>query len=136
MKQRCRNTNDPQFDYYGGRGIKVCERWLELFDNFYADMGARPSPKHSIDRINNDGNYEPGNCRWATAQEQATNRRNNVFIEYDGKTQHVSAWAREIGVCDSTIYYRLKEGWPLEQVLAPARPYLRAKLPEQILAAA
>tara|TARA_R110000868_G_scaffold13848_3_gene64357 strand:- start:8415 stop:8933 length:519 start_codon:yes stop_codon:yes gene_type:complete len=77
MKQRCYNTNFRQYKDYGGRGIKVCERWKESFVNFLEDMGRKPSPQHSLDRINNDGNYEPSNCRWATRSEQQNNKRNN-----------------------------------------------------------
>lgn len=75
MIHRCNQPNDTSFKYYGGRGIKVCARWLESFDAFLADMGQKPGPEYSIDRINNDGDYEPGNCRWATASMQAFNRR-------------------------------------------------------------
>jgi hypothetical protein len=79
MKSRCQNPKCWKFANYGGRGIKVCERW-QSFENFYADMRLRPSPHHSIDRIDNDGNYEPGNCRWATQSEQNKNRRKSSLI--------------------------------------------------------
>jgi hypothetical protein len=77
MRRRCLQKHHKSYSYYGGRGITVCERWLESFENFLADMGTRP-PKHSLDRIDVDGNYEPTNCRWATAKQQANNRRNNI----------------------------------------------------------
>jgi hypothetical protein len=76
MKQRCLYPNHNRYHLYGGRGIKVCKRWLKNFKNFLADVGRAPGPEYSIDRINNDGNYEPGNVRWATKFEQARNRRN------------------------------------------------------------
>lgn len=75
MKQRCYNPNNKSFKNYGGRGITICDRWQNSFENFLADMGKKPSPTHSIDRVNNDGNYEPANCRWATNQEQSDNKR-------------------------------------------------------------
>lgn len=76
LRSRCTSPTNPKYPYYGGRGISFCERW-NSYENFYADMGPRPSPKHSIDRINNDGNYEPSNCRWATHLEQVNNRSNS-----------------------------------------------------------
>ena len=82
MKTRCYNPKSDSFSYYGGRGIQVCDRWLHSFENFLADVGKRPSPKHSLDRYpNTNGNYEPGNCRWATKHEQALNRRKKMAIE-------------------------------------------------------
>ena len=74
MKERCRNPKHNRFHRYGGRGIRVCDRWLDSYENFLADMGRKPSPTHSVDRIDNDGHYEPGNCRWATDAEQRANR--------------------------------------------------------------
>jgi hypothetical protein len=95
IRARCRNKNDLGYKNYGGRGVKVCERWNN-FENFLADMGPRPSPKHQIERIDNDGDYEPGNCRWATRIEQANNRRNNHFITMGGRTLSIADWARKI----------------------------------------
>lgn len=82
IKSRCLNKNDTGYKWYGARGISICKRWLK-FKNFYKDMGKRPSLKHSIDRINTNGNYEPKNCRWATPKEQANNRRNSIKIDYE-----------------------------------------------------
>lgn len=79
MQTRCYNPKSTGYKYYGGRGIRICNRWIESFDNFFADMGQRPSLQHSIDRKNVNGNYSPGNCRWATAREQGSNKRNNVL---------------------------------------------------------
>lgn len=93
MKGRCNDKNNKYFHRYGGRGIRVCERWRE-FDAFLADMGPRPSPKHSIDRIDVNGNYEPSNCRWATIVEQNNNRGNNRIICIEGRSDTLANWVR------------------------------------------
>lgn len=119
MKDRCRNPKEKSFPRYGGRGIAVCQRWIESFDNFLADMGPRPSPRHSIDRYpNNNGNYEPNNCRWATPEQQAQNRRNNVTVSFNGKEQCISKWAKELGMPRATLNKRLKNGWRVDEALA------------------
>lgn len=109
LRNRCANPNEQYYHLYGGRGITVCERW-QSFENFLADMGERPSDKHSIDRIDNDGNYEPGNCRWATLTEQNNNNRRNVLIEHNGRIQTVAQWAEETGLSWSAIRKRLLRG--------------------------
>ena len=116
MKDRCYRKTTREYKRYGGRGIRVCLRW-HTFENFLADMG-RPPAGHSIDRIDGDGNYEPGNCRWATPKQQARNRRNNVLVTFNNKTQCVAAWAEELGLKLSTLKTRLKKRWPLETALA------------------
>jgi len=115
MVKRCLNEKSHRYKNYGGRGIKVCERWL-LFDSFFEDMGVRPSPKHSIDRIDVNGNYEPVNCRWATVLEQAHNKTNSVFYEYDGKRQVLAEWARELGTYPSNINRFFKRGFEFSDV--------------------
>jgi hypothetical protein len=104
MRQRCLNPH-RQFAEYGGRGITVCERWL-TFANFLADMGERP-PGLSIDRIDNDGNYEPSNCRWATPLEQGNNSRQNRWLTCRGRTQTLTAWARDLGISPGALCARL-----------------------------
>lgn len=113
LKTRCANPKDPAYADYGGRGIAVCQRWMDSFEAFLEDVGERPSPEHSIDRIDNNGNYEPNNVRWATKQEQANNRRNNVQVTYNGETKTLAAWAREAGITPEGVAYRHKNGKPL-----------------------
>lgn len=116
MLHRCSNSDSQAYRHYGGRGIKVCERWSTSFEAFLEDMGPRPSAKHSIDRIDNDGNYEPGNCRWATQKEQARNTRVNYLVEHDGQTKCVAEWAEQCGVKPSILYHRLVNlGWTFEK---------------------
>jgi len=121
MIQRCTNKNAASYPYYGGRGISVCDSWLNSFEAFLGDMGIRPSSSHSIERIENDGNYEPANCRWANDFEQACNRRNNVRLTVNGVTLIVAEWARKIGVIPSVIHNRIRRGWSAEQAITPVR---------------
>lgn len=113
---RCRNPSNNAYPRYGGRGITVCDRWLNSFENFYADMGPRPTPEHSIDRVNNDGNYEPGNCRWATDIEQANNKRNNIIVGESGLTLAQIAAGSSIGY--KNLHQRLSRGMCLEDALS------------------
>lgn len=117
MKQRCNNPRTSGYKHYGGRGIQVCQRWLDSFSNFYIDMGTRPSPEHTVDRLDPNGNYSPDNCRWATLSEQANNTRSSRFVEFQNKTQTVSQWAKHLGVSKSLISYRLNSGWSIEKTL-------------------
>jgi hypothetical protein len=117
MLNRCRNPNVNGYENYGGRGISVCERWLE-FQPFYSDMGAPPKGA-SIDRIDNNGNYEPGNCRWATRKEQSTNRRNRREITHAGITMSLTEWARQLGVPRRLLQVRMDRGWNVERMLNP-----------------
>ncbi len=118
MRSRCFNPADRRYADYGGRGITLCERWENSFEAFYADMGARPSPRHSIDRINNDGPYAPGNCRWATAQQQANNKRNNRILTHGGRSQTLSQWAVEIGIKPLALHHRIDSyGWSVDRAL-------------------
>jgi transposase len=114
MKQRCGNPNSRGYPKYGGRGIMVCDRWQQ-FDNFIADMGPRPSPDHTIDRIDNDGPYSPENCRWATWVEQNRNTRSNRIVIYDGQEMCVTEVAERLGLCKETVFWRLNHGFPLDQ---------------------
>jgi hypothetical protein len=123
MLSRCHNPRATEFPRYGARGICVCDRWRESFAAFYEDMGPCPSPDHSIDRKENSGHYEPGNCQWATRKEQARNTRKNRFIEFNGERLTVSEWAERTGISEATIRHRLDDaGWPAEKALtAPLR---------------
>ncbi len=115
MRQRCLNPRNAHYTYYGGRGISVCDRWLNSFVSFLEDMGERPEGC-SIDRVNNDGNYEKSNCRWATSTQQARNTRQTRLITFDGHTRCLTEWADIIGITNATLRYRLKH-WPIERAL-------------------
>jgi len=120
MLARCKNPNNMAYERYGGRGIKVCDRWLE-FSNFLADMGERPTEQHSIDRIDNNGDYCPENCRWATREEQGKNKRNNLVLTINGETKHYSEWAEQYGLARSTVLRRIKKGCVGEDCIKPSR---------------
>lgn len=117
MRQRCRNPNSEYYDRYGKRGIQVCKRW-DAFENFLQDMGERPGPEYTIERTDNDGHYEPDNCRWATREEQGNNTSRNVAMTHNGRTQSLRDWATETGINRAAIRQRiLRRGWTVERAL-------------------
>jgi hypothetical protein len=125
MITRCTNPKVNNYADYGGRGITVCERW-RTFENFLADMGVRPQGR-TIERLDNEKGYEPGNCAWTTPKDQARNRRDNCLLTHDGRTQTLSAWAEQLGISKEALRARLHAGWPVERIVAaPARRQERA----------
>ncbi len=124
MKDRCGNPKNHKWADYGGRGIRVCPRWEISFEAFLSDIGPRPSSKHSIDRFPDpNGGYEPGNCRWATAGQQARNKRNSIYLEHNGRRVMLVDLAAEFGLGYDLLAGRLRMGWPLDRALsAPVRP--------------
>lgn len=116
MLTRCTNPRTKGYENYGGRGIKVCEKWRS-FESFLSDMGLKPTPKHSIDRIDNDGDYKPSNCRWATKLQQDRNRRTNRNIEYNGQVKCITEWANLFNLHPMTLTYRLDSGWEIGKAL-------------------
>jgi len=117
MKSRCGRPSDNRFHHYGARGIAVCGVWRGSFALFVEHVGVRPSPEHSLDRIDNDGDYEPGNARWATRSEQRRNRRDFVLIEFLGERLCISEWAARTGIGRLTLRGRLEAGWSVERAL-------------------
>ena len=112
---RCTNGRNHVFASYGGRGITVCDRWRDDFEVFLSDMGPKPGPEYSIDRIDNNRGYEPGNCRWATAKEQARNRRNRRVVEFQGVGRSILEWTRILGLSLSCLRHRFDRGWSTDQ---------------------
>lgn len=117
MKGRCYCESDPGYHNYGGRGIGMHEDWREDFQAFFDYIGPRPGPGFSVDRIDNDGNYEPGNVRWATQKQQSRNFRHNRVLTFEGQTKCLVEWAEEIGVNRRTLQVRLSRGWSVERAL-------------------
>ena len=125
MRQRCLNPQHHAYADYGGRGIKVCQRW-DSFENFLVDMGPRPSLNHTLDRIDNNGDYTPENCRWATETQQKLNRRDNRYVTINGETKQLSVWSRESGIPFDVLSKRLNAGWAPEKAIAePLRVFDR-----------
>jgi len=115
IKTRCLNKKEKDYKNYGGREILICKRWLNSFENFYKDMGDRPRGT-SIDRINNNGNYCPENCRWITKKEQNLNKRNNKMITYKGETKCLSKWAEKFNINYFLLWKRLNRGWDINKI--------------------
>jgi hypothetical protein len=118
IKQRCRNKDDKGYPNYGGRGIKMCDEWYNSFELFLKDVGVRPSPEHSLDRINNDGDYEPSNCRWATRDVQSRNKRTNIWVEHNGQRMIITDWAIYFGISIRKFNNGIKKGKTHEEVVA------------------
>jgi len=116
-RYRCGKKDHPNYRNYGGRGISVCDRWQDSFDAFYADMGPRPSDKHSLERVDNDKGYSPENCKWATSKEQGNNKRSCRIIEHEGVSLNVTQWAQAVGMCRNTLTGRLNRGKSVDQAL-------------------
>jgi hypothetical protein len=117
MVRRCCNPRTEHFELYGGRGIAVCQAWRNDFVAFFRDMGTRPSPKHSLDRIDSNGNYEPSNCRWATTVVQSRNRRCVRLVTVDGVTRPMPEWAELAGLSKNAIRERLRRGWSVRDAV-------------------
>ena len=134
MNRRCHSLKHHQYKNYGARGIEVCERWRKNFEAFLEDVGPKPSPAHSLDRYpDKNGNYEPGNVRWATWVEQNRNTRGNVMVTIEGRTQCIMDWALEKGILHNTLSGRLRRGWSPEDAVSkpikkkPQRPHIKRR---------
>ena len=134
MKQRCYNKNDDRYPRYGGRGITVCDEWRINPQAFYEwSMANGYADDLTIDRIDNDGNYEPSNCRWATQKEQANNKSSCIYITYNGETKDVKQWSEELGMPYNTLFSRISAGWPVEKAFyEPVDTSLRNRYPEVV----
>jgi len=115
--KRTENPSCLGFKNYGGRGISMCQEWRESFETFLNDMGKKPTPLHSIERINNESNYSPLNCKWASRKEQNRNKRNNVFLTHEGKTMCIKEWSEHLGIPAPTLYTRKRKNWSDQEIL-------------------
>lgn len=124
IKRRCSDMEDSR---YGGRGIKMCERWQKSFSDFLSDVGVRPSPDHTLGRIDNDGHYKPGNVKWETFSEQAANKRSTRYIVCRGQRKALCLWSRESGINQNVIADRLKRGWDTEKAIFTPKKVLKRR---------
>lgn len=129
MIRRCHTPTTKNYERYGGRGIVVCDRWRYSYEAFLADMGRRPSAKHSLDRTDNNGNYEPSNCQWVTAKEQCNNTCRNHHVTFQGRTQTIAQWERELGLTRNLLRSRIGSGWPVTEAFTLPK---KAKCPRVI----
>ena len=120
MKARCTNPKYKGYKNYGGRGITVCDRWFNSFESFLEDMGHKPTKSHQLERVENDGNYDPDNCIWATPREQSNNRRNNIVIGHNGESLTLAQWSRRSGIAYGKLLYRFRAGWTAQEMLEVA----------------
>lgn len=118
MRLRCLDPSNPAYPRYGGRGITVCDRWRDSVEAFYEDMGQKPAPEYELDRIENDGHYEPGNCRWVPRSINSRNRRSNVWIGLGGESRTLAEWCELLGMPRDTVRKRLAAGWPPEEAFS------------------
>jgi len=130
MLERCYRPSAAKYPQYGGRGVTVCDSWRKSFANFFADMGRAPTSRHEVDRRDNEGNYEPGNCRWATRKEQCRNKRTNRVLDHGGHRKTMAEWAEITGFPSSIIHERITRlGWSIEEALTipPVRGFKRGR---------
>lgn len=118
IKTRCLNPKASNYRWYGARGVTVCKSWADSFETFLADVGRRPEPRFTLDRIDNNKGYERGNVRWLPHKENCRNTRRNVILNFNGQSMCVSAWAEKLGISSTTIIVRRLKGWPLKKVLS------------------
>ena len=119
IKTRCYNKNAINYPRYGGQGVKMCDKWRRSFAEFWEDMGDKYFDGAQIDRIDNDGHYEPSNCRWVTLKEQASNKSSVIMYAHDGKTMHAADWEKHLGLCHGAVRARIKKyNWPIEKALS------------------
>lgn len=121
IKKRCYYERAEGYADYGGRGIRMCDEWKDSFEAFFRDMGPRPSLRHTVERGDSNKNYEPGNCRWATWEEQANNRRNNVFYTYKGVARTLAGWCHKFNLNYRQAYNRRRDGWSIDEIITGKR---------------